>query len=101
MTAIETIRIAARTVTYQSVSRARTDSKIVIVETFGQRVAGAAASVEQLDGVAVVDLAPQPLDVDLDQVRIRIERVVPDVLGDVASARDLALASRKILEQRE
>ena len=50
--------------------------------------------------MAVVDLAPQPLDVDLDQVRHRVEAVVPDMLGDVRAADDGTLAPRKVLEQR-
>ena len=50
--------------------------------------------------MVVVDLSAQPLDVHLDQVRHRVEAVVPDVLGDVGAADDVALAPRQVLEQR-
>ena len=66
-----------------------------------ERVAGAAAGVNQLHLMPVVDLPAQALDVDLDEVRLRIEAVVPDMLGDVAAAHDLPLAPRQVLEQGE
>ena len=50
---------------------------------------------DQLHRVAVIDLAAQTLDVDLDQVRQRIEAVVPDVLGDVGAADDLPLPAQR------
>ena len=50
--------------------------------------------------VPVVDLSAQALDVHLDEVRHRIEAVVPDVLGDVGAADDFALPPHKVLEQR-
>src|SRR5687768_5647278 len=99
MSAIDAMRIAARTLTYQSVSRARTDSKGLIVNAFGQRVPRAAACMNQFHAIAVVDLSTQALDVNLDQVRVGIEGVVPHVFGDVDSRRHLALAPRQVFEQ--
>jgi hypothetical protein len=56
--------------------------------------------VQELHRVAVVDLPSQPLNVHLDQIREGVEAVVPDVLGDVGSADDFALAAGEILEER-
>src|SRR5690349_9585049 len=93
-------RIAPRMLTYHSVSLARTVSSIRIARVRAQRVAGAAARLNQLDGSAVVDLATQALDVDLNEVRHRIEAVVPDVFGDIASGHDLLLAPGQVFEER-
>ena len=48
--------------------------------------------------MAVVDLPAQTLDVHLDQVRHRVEAIVPDMLGDVRAADDVTLAPRKVFE---
>ena len=48
----------------------------------------------------VVDLPAEALDVDLDQVRQRIEAVVPDVFGDVGAADHITLAAEQVLEKR-
>ena len=90
---------AASTATQNSVSRARTLS-ILNAGVLGEpeRVSRAPSRVNQLHGSAVVDLAAQALDVDFDQVRHRIEAVVPDVLRDVGPADDLALPTEQLLE---
>src|SRR5688572_20277819 len=94
-------RIAASRLTYQSVRRERTVSNIVgIARCRADGVAGSAARVYQLHGVPVVDLAAQPLNVDLDQVRHRVEAVVPDMLGDVRAPDDLVVPPHEILDQR-
>ena len=50
--------------------------------------------------VGIVQLAAQPLDVDVDDVGERVVVLVPDVLGDVGAADDLAGAAREVFEQR-
>src|SRR5688500_5270695 len=100
MSAITATRIAASRLTYQRVRRARTVSSIVIAGFHTQRIPGAAPRLNQLHAVAIVDLAAKPLDVDLDQIRHRVETVVPDVLGDVGPAGDLTAAPQQMLEQR-
>src|SRR5688572_13794344 len=94
------MRAAARTPTYQSVSRVRTVSIIQRVARSLDGVAGTAARLNEPDGEAVVDLAPQPLDIDLDQIRHRVEAVVPDMLGDVGAPEDLSLTLHQVFEER-
>ena len=85
--------------TYQSVSRPGPFQSSAPSARKSQRISRAAPRVYQLDRVPVVDLAPQALDVDLDQVRHRIEAVVPYVLRDVGAADDLSLPADEIFEQ--
>src|SRR6185369_8718002 len=47
-----------------------------------------------------IELAAQPLDVDIDDVGDRIVVLVPHVLGDVGAADDVAGAPDEVLEQR-
>src|SRR5688572_568632 len=102
MRAIDTTSVAASRLTYHSVKRARTDSKIVITHAFcGERVPSAAAGLDQLHFVTVVDLPAQALNVDLDQVRIGVEGAVPDVLANVTTSHDVALAADEVFQQRE
>src|SRR5262249_56388320 len=63
-------------------------------------IALASARADRGLGARLLDLAPQPLDVDVDDVRQRIVVLVPHVLGDVASAHDVAGAPREVLEKR-
>lgn len=46
-----------------------------------------------------VDLVPQVVDVDVDEVCAGVKVVVPDVLGNDTAAQDAILVSEKILEQ--
>src|SRR5688572_7796980 len=93
------ISAAARTQTYQTVRRVRTVSIIRRTVRCLDGVPGTAACLDQLDREAVVDLAAEALNVDLDQVRHRVEAVVPNVLGNIRPADDLALASDQVLQQ--
>src|SRR5687767_12865743 len=92
--------MTASTVTYHHVNRARTVSIVSRIGVRGDRVAGATTGVDQFRAVTVIDFPAQALDVDLDEIRHRIEAVVPDMLGDVGAAHDLALPTHEILEQR-
>ena len=65
------------------------------------RVAHAADGVQQLGREGRVDLGPQPLDRDLDDIGVAVEVHVPDQLGDRGLGEDLALAPRQHREQRE
>src|SRR5262249_37302255 len=57
------------------------------------------AGVQQAGFKTEVDLPAQTLNVDFDQVRRRVVRLIPNVLGNVGAARDSAPAGRQILEQ--
>src|SRR5687767_12030111 len=91
---------AAITPTYQSVRRVRTVSIIQRVARGVDGIAGPAAGLNELDREVVVDLAPQPLDVDLNQIRHRVEAVVPHMLGDIGTADDFSLALHQVFKQR-
>src|SRR5687768_9724034 len=95
---LKTTSTPPSTSAYQSVRRERTES---IIAVGGQeKVARAAAGVDQLDRVAVVDLAAEALHVDLDQVGEGVEAGVPDVFGDVRAAEHLPRAAGHELQQR-
>src|ERR1043165_7873684 len=65
-----------------------------------QNVALAAARAQELQGVAVVNLAAQALDVDFDEVREDVEVLVPDVRGDLCAAHDLVGVAREEFQER-
>src|SRR6186997_2115498 len=93
------MRAAARAATQNSVSRPRTLSIAMVPFVHDpQRVTGAPPGLNELDRLPVVDLPAQALDVDLDQVRHRIEAVVPDMFGDVGPADDVTLATEQVFE---
>src|SRR6266581_2227691 len=99
---------------YQSVRRARMESVTVCSRGVAseclrivrrgklraQRVPFSAPSTNHGILSWIVELPPQALHVDVDHVRQRLVGIVPDVLGDVGAANDLAGASREIFEQR-
>src|SRR5882724_6077871 len=60
----------------------------------------AAAGVNQLDGVRLVNLFSQAIDENFYGIRERIERFVPDVLSNLSPRDQLTGAPRQILEQR-
>src|SRR6478736_3614117 len=67
-------------------------------------VEAVAGPAHRLDGGTIerfVDLLAQVPDVDLDDVEVTDERVVPDVLDDLGLRHDVAGAPHEELEQRE
>ena len=62
-------------------------------------IALAAPRADQRLGSGAIELAPQPLHVDVDDVRQRIVVLVPDVLGDVRAADDVARAADEVFEE--
>src|SRR3979490_878781 len=117
-------RTTASTAVYQSVSRTRTESSMVLPDgrswlgarprrnTFVSRlwdvgiiqrakqVAGAAAGMEQgLAGIRV-NFPRHPIYVNFDQIREGIERLIPHVLRDFRPPHNAAGVAGKIFEQR-
>src|SRR5688500_570122 len=92
--------MAASRLTYHNVSRARTVSNIAIALVDAEGITRAAARLDEPQWLTIVDLASQPLDIDLNQVRCWIKAVVPYVLRDVGAADDLRPPPHQILEQR-
>ena len=84
----------------QRQSRIGSRAVVIVTAHLGQDVAFAAARPNQRVRRAVVEFPSQALDVDVDHIRERIVELVPDVLGDVGPADDLAGVARQVLEQR-
>src|SRR5437660_1467088 len=57
--------------------------------------------VDQRIGLLAVDLAAQTPDIDVDDVRGRIEMQVPDVLQQHRARHDVPLVAQQIFEQLE
>jgi hypothetical protein len=79
-----------KTSTYHRVSRTRTLLNMVFLQVCGQNVAFTTPRVNQRRVEAFVNLFAQPPDVHVNDVRERVEVLVPDVLGDLVSAYELA-----------
>src|SRR5688500_11630374 len=63
---------------------------------------GIANSSRRLDqSVVGIDLAAQPVDEHIDDVRLRIETVIPNVLQDHRLGDDAARVAHEIFEQGE
>src|SRR6186997_2403634 len=63
-------------------------------------VALSASRRDQRRLAGAVELSPQPLHVDIDDIRERIVLIVPDMLGDITAPDHLARAPREEFEQR-
>src|SRR5580704_15986569 len=66
-----------------------------------EAVSDAANRVDQWIGLSVVDLAADASDIDVDDVRGRIEMKIPDVLQQHRAGDDPALVAGQIFEQLE
>src|SRR5438105_4122011 len=98
--AAATMMVAAAVVFARIVER-RAPSRLALSAIGIEPVAGAA---QGLDGVAAergVDLLAEVPDVDLHDVVVAVEGVVPHVLDDVRLRHDLARPVHQVLEQRE
>src|SRR5580765_8330760 len=85
--------VTARATVYQRVSRRR----MVVISGFHD-VPDAPHGVHQLLRVAGVDLLPQSVDDDVDDVGARVEVIVPGVLGDERAGHDLPRMAHEVLE---
>src|ERR1041385_5194359 len=63
-------------------------------------VAFAAPRVQELHGMLVIDLLTQPIHINLNRVRERIEGIVPDMRSDLRARYQLAGAARQEFQQR-
>src|SRR4051794_27238171 len=94
MAAPTTSSTAMITTPYQSATRERIESLVM-----AQHIAGTAPGFEQGVSSRRCEFATQALDVDVDDVRERIVRLVPDVLRDVGAPDHLACMPGEILEE--
>src|SRR6202051_3641277 len=81
-----------------SLSRGRTTSFAVAVT---DHISCAAHGVQQWLGKPFVDLRAQPRNVDIDDIGLRVEVVVPDVLEQHRARHHLAGMLHEIFEQAE
>src|SRR5436190_24179547 len=70
-------------------------------EIIAESVAGAAERLQRRPAERAVDLVPQVGDVDADDVRVAVERVVPHVPEEPGPAQGLGRVAHEVLEQRE
>src|SRR5215471_16954747 len=75
----------------QELLEASTDSRAAFLHHITQ----ASNRVDQLFFEGIVDLASQPSDVYLDEVRVAVEVHVPDLLGNHRSGKDIARVPRE------
>ena len=66
-----------------------------------QAIAGAAHRVQQRAVEILVDLLPQPADMHVDDVGLRVEVIVPDVLEQHRAGHDMAGVAHQVFEQLE
>src|SRR5262249_4343878 len=88
----------ASTLTYQSVSRARTELNTVGLSC-AKHVSFAADGAKQLAGMPVIDLSAQALYVNLNQIGEDIEIFVPHVFSNLRPVYDLIRMPGQIFEQ--
>src|SRR5689334_23144142 len=87
---------SAKIPTYRKVSRDLSVLSMVL-----QDVAYPAQGVDEAGAVIPVQLVPQLVDEDLDDVAFPVEGVAPDVLGDQRLREDAALVPEQVLQERE
>ena len=66
-----------------------------------QAIAGAAHGVQERAVEALVDLLPEPADMHVDDVGLRIEMVVPDLFQEHRARDDVVRVAHEIFEQAE
>src|SRR5262245_8157157 len=85
---------------YASVKRNGVEPRS-LVSAVTDHIPGSAHGMQQLLGKALVDLAPEPRDVHVDDVGLRVEVVVPHVLEQHGERDHLAGVLHEVLEQPE
>src|SRR6267378_4354539 len=63
-----------------------------------QFVTGAPPGVDEGHAERLVNLPPQPINIDFYQFGKRVERIVPDVFGDFFAPDNFAGVARKVLK---
>src|SRR5436190_14331866 len=94
----ETVRAMAMTIAAAPTSRSRTFVTSAAVRA--QPVAGSAHGFDRGPAERVVDLAPEVADVDLDDVGVAVEVLVPHVLEQVGLAHHDVGVAEEIFEHR-
>src|SRR5580704_4558733 len=86
----------------RSENRKRRRKRVTVLpRTIADHIAGTAHGVQKRLRKTFVDLGPQPRNMYVDHIGLRIEMVVPDVLKKHGSGNDLAGMPHQIFEQAE
>src|SRR6202011_1643978 len=64
-----------------------------------QRIAGAPERLDQLGGLATIDLGSKPADMRLDDVRLGIEMKIPDMFQKHGARHDASLVAHEIFQK--
>src|SRR5690348_9643066 len=96
---LKTARATTISALYQIVRRRRIESVTSSTLRSDELIARAAARPDE-GGLPAIDLAPQPLNVDLDHVRARIVAAVPHVFGQFLTRNHGAFLPTQVFEQR-
>src|SRR5678815_1202921 len=88
-----------RTRTYQTVRRPRSDSVLLLFALHSKLIAFTAAGSDERRLPGRIELPPESLNVDIDDVRERVVVLVPDVLGNFAATVHGPRVPRQILEE--
>src|SRR5882724_7663441 len=88
---------------YQAVSAMRTlrRCRLRTARLVSQSVAVAAQRLDDRGRAALVELAPQVADIDVDDVGLAVELPAPHPLGDLRSAERLAGMAQQVFEHGE
>src|SRR5260221_7669159 len=88
---------------YQAVSAMRTlrRSRLRTARLVSQPVAVAAQRLDHRGCAALVELAPQVADIDVDDVGLAVELPAPHPLGDLRSAKRLSGVAQQIFKHGE
>src|SRR5437899_1575184 len=90
---------SANTPMYQSVKRVLTESSISTLMDGCEDVSFPTTCLKQFYFMPVVNLSPQSLNVNVDEVGKDVKVFIPDVLGNLGAAQDLVHVARQVLEQ--
>src|SRR5437868_14524045 len=85
---------------YQSVRRTRIGTSPTPFGDAGAKNVALVATGNDPMRLDAVNFAPQPVDVNLDDVRERIEVFVPDVFSNLGAADHAVRVARHVFEQR-
>src|SRR5437868_2493905 len=84
---------------YQSVNRMRSELDIAVRFLRAKHITLTAERAEQFRGVALINLAAEPLDVNLDQIGKRIISFVPNMFRNLSATHDFINVAREIVKQ--
>src|SRR2546423_4764742 len=83
-----------------SANRTRSMLKRFIVAFHREAIACATHRMDELHLERIVDLPPQVANIDIDDVRLVVDLVVPDMIGDQRAGEDMVRRSHQAFQDR-